>query len=63
MNVRMGEAAKTVATARHDKQKIVSSLIETYMSIMGEMKSSQRRTTGGVAPQISRIDTDIIPLD
>ena len=35
LNVRMGEAAKTVATARHDKQKIVSNLIETYMSIMG----------------------------
>ena len=31
--------------ARHDKQEIVSRLIETYMSIRGEMKSSQRRTT------------------
>lgn len=36
LNVRMGEAAKTVATARHDKQKIVSSLIETYRNMMGK---------------------------
>ena len=35
----------SLIAARHDKQNIVSSLIETYMSIMGEMKSSQRRTT------------------
>lgn len=34
LNVRMGETAKVIAMARHDKQKIVSSLLETYKSIM-----------------------------
>lgn len=36
LNVRMGEDAQAIARARHDKQKIVSSLIDTYRNIMGK---------------------------
>lgn len=36
LNIMMGEDAKTVALARHDRQEIVSSLIETYRNIMGK---------------------------